>query len=84
MQCGIACLQMVCKYYGKEYTLAQLSDICFATNEGISLLGISQAAEKLGLHTVCGRATVEQLEQVDLPSIIFLDVESFCSTLQNK
>lgn len=77
MQCGIACLQMVCKYYGKEYTLAQLSDICLATNEGISLLGISQAAEKLGLHTVCGRATVEQLEQVDLPSIIFWNQNHF-------
>ena len=25
MQCGIACLQMICKYYGKEYTLAELS-----------------------------------------------------------
>lgn len=77
MQCGIACLQMVCKYYGKEYTLIQLSDICFATNEGVSLLGISQAAEKLGLHTVCGRATTEQLEQVELPSIIFWNQNHF-------
>lgn len=54
MQCGIACLQMICKYYGKEYTLAELSELCFATNEGVSLLGISQAAEKLGLHTIAG------------------------------
>lgn len=77
MQCGIACLQMVCKYYGKEYTLVQLSDICFATNEGVSLLGISQAAEKLGLHTVCGRATTEQLEQVVLSSIIFWNQNHF-------
>lgn len=77
MQCGIACLQMVCKYYGKEYTLVQLSNICFATNEGVSLLGISQAAEKLGLHTVCGRATTEQLEQVELPSIIFWNQNHF-------
>lgn len=77
MQCGIACLQMVCKYYGKEYTLVQLSDICFATNEGVSLLGISQAAEKLGLHTVCGRATTEQLEEVELPSIIFWNQNHF-------
>lgn len=48
MQCGIACLQMICKYYGKEYTLAGLSELCFATNEGVSLLGISQAAEEVG------------------------------------
>ncbi|MDC2664529.1 MULTISPECIES: peptidase domain-containing ABC transporter [Bacteroidaceae] len=77
MQCGIACLQMICKYYGKEYTLSQLSDICFATNEGISLLGISQAAEKLGLHTICGRATTEQLEEIDLPSIIYWNQNHF-------
>lgn len=69
MQCGIACLQMICKYYGKEYTLAELSELCFATNEGVSLLGISQAAEKLGLHTICGRATIEQLDRSELPCI---------------
>lgn len=70
MQCGIACLQMICKYYGKEYILAQLSELCFATSEGVSLLGISQAAEKVGLHTICGRATTEQLEKVELPCIL--------------
>lgn len=69
MQCGITCLQMICKYYGKEYTLAELSELCFATNEGVSLLGISQAAEKLGLHTICGRATIEQLDRSELPCI---------------
>ena len=51
MQCGITCLQMICKYYGKEYSLESLSRYCFATTEGVSLLGISEAANKLGLHT---------------------------------
>lgn len=77
MQCGIACLQMICKYYGKEYTLAQLSDLCFATNEGVSILGISQAAERLGLHTICGRATTEQLGKVQLPCIIYWNQNHF-------
>lgn len=77
MQCGIACLQMVCKYYGMEYTLAGLSELCFATNEGVSLLGISQAAEKLGLHTICGRATTEQLGKVQLPCILFWNQKHF-------
>ncbi|WP_294605228.1 peptidase domain-containing ABC transporter [uncultured Bacteroides sp.] len=70
MQCGITCLQMVCKYYGKEYTFTQLSELCFATNEGVSLLGISQAALKLGLQALCGRATTEQLQKVQLPCIL--------------
>lgn len=77
MQCGIACLQMVCKYYGKEYTLARLSELCFATNEGVSMLGISQAAEKLGLHTACGRATTEQLSKAQLPCILFWNQNHF-------
>ena len=44
MQCGITCLQMICKYYGKEYSLESLSRYCFATTEGVSMLGISEAA----------------------------------------
>ena len=69
MQCGITCLQMICKYYGKEYSLESLSRYCFAT-EGVSMLGISEAANKLGLHTICGRVTMEQLPQAPLPCIL--------------
>lgn len=77
MQCGIACLQMVCKYYGREYALSQLSELCFATNEGVSLLGISQTALKLGLQAVCGRATTEQLKVVQLPCILHWNQNHF-------
>ena len=52
MQCGIACLQMVCKYFGREYSLDSLSKLCFATAEGVSLLGINEAANTLGLHKI--------------------------------
>lgn len=52
MQCGIICLQMICKHHGKEYSLEPLSRQCFATTEGISLLGVSEAANKLGLYTI--------------------------------
>lgn len=52
MQCGPACLAMICRYYGKTYTLSTLSKLCPATNEGVSLLCINNAAEKLGFHTI--------------------------------
>ncbi len=77
MQCGVACLQMVCKHYGKEYSLDELSEICFATNEGVSLLGISQAAEKLGLHTVCGRLRLDSLNNALLPCILHWNQNHF-------
>lgn len=70
MQCGIACLLMICKYYGKSYSTEELSKICFATTEGVSLLGISQAADAVGLHTLCGRINLDQLPQAQLPCIL--------------
>jgi ATP-binding cassette subfamily B protein len=77
MQCGIACLAMCCKYFGKAYSLESLSRICFATTEGVSLLGISEAAGKLGLHTSCGRATLEQLRKAPLPCILHWNQNHF-------
>ncbi len=77
MQCGVACLQMVSKYFGREYSLHFLSDICFATSEGVSMLGISEAANEIGLHSVCTRATVEELSKVSLPCILHWNQNHF-------
>lgn len=77
MQCGIACLQMICSYYGKNYTTDELSHFCFATAEGVSLLAISQAADLLGLHTVCGKAKIEQLLRAQLPCILHWNQNHF-------
>ena len=43
--CGPAALKMVAKYYGRYYSLQCLRDKCGITREGVSLLGISAAAE---------------------------------------
>lgn len=77
MQCGIACLQMICKHYGKEYSSDTLSHYCFATTEGVSFLGISEAAGKIGLHTLCAKVTIEQLLKVELPCILHWNQNHF-------
>lgn len=41
MQCGVACLQMVCRFYGLRLPLDRLSELCVPTHEGVSMLGIS-------------------------------------------
>ena len=61
MQCGIACLQMICRYYGQYYSSAYIDKICHATKEGVSMLGISQTANALGMKTVCGKVSIDQL-----------------------
>ena len=84
MQCGITCLRMVCKYFGKEFSSDRLSGICFATNEGVSILGISEAAEKIGLHTLCGKFKVEQLTEISLPCILHWNQNHFVVLYKKK
>lgn len=70
MQCGIACLSMVFNHYGKDYSIEFLEQYAQADAEGMSLLGLTQAAEKLGLHAVCGRSNIAALKSAPLPAIL--------------
>ncbi|KXB75691.1 hypothetical protein HMPREF1860_01732 [Prevotella amnii] len=40
MLCGVACLKIICKHYGKEFSIYYLSKIYNATSVGVSLLSI--------------------------------------------
>ena len=77
MQCGVACLQMVCRYHGRDVSLSDLGQICCPTNEGVSLLGISEAAEFLGFQTISGRASIDELIDVPLPCILHWNQNHF-------
>ena len=77
MQCGIACLQMICGYYGKKYSSEYLSKLCFATTEGVSMLGINDAANTLGFHTLCVKIATKDLEKVSLPCILHWNQNHF-------
>jgi ATP-binding cassette subfamily B protein len=70
MDCGPACLRMVAKYFGRSYTLQTLRQRCFITREGVSMLGISDAAENIGFRTTGVKINFEQLcSDVPLPCI---------------
>lgn len=77
MQCGIACIQMICNYYGQKYSIDELSNFCFATHEGVSLLGISRALEKLGFATICVKASVNIFTDSNLPCILHWNQNHF-------
>ena len=61
--CGPTCLRMIAKHYGKSYSLQRLREKCFINREGVSLLGISEAAESIGFRTIGVRISWEQLMQ---------------------
>jgi ATP-binding cassette, subfamily B, bacterial len=76
--CGPTCLQMVARFYGKKYSMAYLRDECFITKEGVSLLGISQAAEKIGLKTLMVKVSLEGLKNdCPLPAILHWNQDHF-------
>ena len=71
MDCGPACVQMVARHYGRHYTLETLRQKCHISREGVSLLGISEAAESIGFKTVGVRLSFEQLKnEAPLPCIV--------------
>jgi ATP-binding cassette subfamily B protein len=51
MDCGPTCLQMIAKHYGRAISLQTLRDGSQLGKEGASLLGMSEAAEKVGFRT---------------------------------
>lgn len=78
MDCGPTCLRMVAKFYGKNYSLQNLRDRCHITREGVSLLGISDAAESIGFRTTGVKVTWRQMvEEMPLPCIVHWNQRHF-------
>lgn len=78
MDCGPACLKMVAEHYGRSYSLDTLRAFSSIGREGVSMLGISNAAEKIGLHTVGCRISFDTLvEKAPMPCIVHWNQNHF-------
>lgn len=76
--CGPACLRMIAKHYGKQYSAEMLRKRCFISREGVSMLGISDAAEAIGFRTVGVQISFEQLaEDAPFPCILHWNQNHF-------
>tara|TARA_R110002124_G_scaffold252236_1_gene417524 strand:+ start:6666 stop:8855 length:2190 start_codon:yes stop_codon:yes gene_type:complete len=72
MDCGPTCLRMVANHYGRKYSLESLRKQSGISREGVSLLGISEAAENIGFRTVGVKLTPEQLfKEAPMPCIVY-------------
>jgi ATP-binding cassette subfamily B protein len=77
MDCGPTCLRMIARFYGRHYNIETLRQIAGFSKQGVSLLGISESAERIGFRTRGVKITVNQLAQVNLPCIIHWDQTHF-------
>ncbi len=71
MDCGPACLKMVAAFHKKNFTLETIRKKCYITREGVSFLGLSEAADNLGFRTIGVKIPFDMLaEKVPLPCIV--------------
>jgi ATP-binding cassette subfamily B protein len=88
MDCGPTCLRMITKHYGRNFSLQTLREKCFITREGVSLMGISGAAESIGFRTLGVTLNFDQLsKEAPLPLIVHWNQNHFIvvyKTTKNK
>jgi ATP-binding cassette subfamily B protein len=82
MDCGPTCLKMVAHYYGKSFTRQHLRAFSGISKEGVSLLGISEAAEKIGFRTMGSMLSISQLKSATLPLILHWSQNHFVTLYQ--
>jgi ATP-binding cassette, subfamily B, bacterial len=72
MDCGPACLKMIASFYKQNFTLDSLRKRCYITREGVSFLGLSEAADSIGFRTLGVKIPFELLSSsVPLPCIVY-------------
>ena len=75
--CGPTCVRIIAKYYGKVISAQQLRTLSETTREGSSLLGLSEAVEKIGFRSLGVALSFERLRDAQLPCIIHWNQEHY-------
>ena len=85
MDCGPTTLRMIAKYYGKHFNANSIVLKSSFSKEGVSLLGISNAAEEIGFRSRGVQLTIQQLlKEAPLPCILHWDQSHFVVLIPQK
>ena len=77
MQCGAACLAMICRYYGKKVSLSYLEKEMHMGHFGVTMASIMSAAASIGLKNKAYRLTTDELSEIPSPAILHWDSNHF-------
>ncbi|HCB1500889.1 TPA: peptidase domain-containing ABC transporter [Klebsiella michiganensis] len=69
-ECGIACLSMVCGYYGLEIDLFNFRQRFGSSSQGVTLLELSKVAEQANLKNRALTLDLDEIKQLKLPCIL--------------
>jgi ATP-binding cassette, subfamily B, bacterial len=85
MDCGPTCLRMIAKHHGRNLNLQKLRDASGFSREGVSLLGIAEAAESVGFRTLAVKVPFEKLvKDAPLPCVIHWQQNHFVVLVEAK
>lgn len=74
--CGLACLSIVCRYYGGNISQEKLVKISGTNVQGTSMLGLYQAAGTIGLKAEGLNGNAEELAKLSNPAILHFLLET--------
>ncbi len=74
--CGAACLASVCAYFGLQFPVSRIRQYAFTDQKGTNVLGLIEAANKLGFSAKGVRAQFEALKIVPKPVIAHVVVKN--------
>ncbi len=74
--CGIACLMMILKYYGRNRSFEELRYLSGTTKDGTTLLGLYQCANKIGFTAEGCKGNTEELEKRNSPVVLRVLVDN--------
>ncbi len=78
MDCGPTCIRMVAKHYGRVVNMEMLRNAAQLSKDGVSLLGIAEAAETIGLNAKGVILTYKELTtEAKLPAIMHWEQNHF-------
>lgn len=73
--CGAACLASVSAHYDLHLPIARIRQYASTDKKGTNVLGMVEAAEKLGFEAKGVRGVLESLEKIPLPAIAHIVVK---------
>jgi ATP-binding cassette subfamily B protein len=73
--CGAACLASVSAHFGLKFPIARIRQYAFTDTKGTNVLGMIEAANKLGFEAKGVRGPFECLQNIPLPAIAHVIVK---------
>ncbi len=70
-ECGAAVLSMILGYYGRYVSLEELRTACGVSRDGASAYNIIEAAKDYGMEAEGYELTFDEIEEMELPLILF-------------